>query len=166
MEYYFKKVLAAVDQDTCYSQYAEYELTITQAVKLYNLYLVNRESDLADLYKQAFMDECANGACQNATAALLGALTGNSGLFGCDMLNILYYGDVKNGYYQGWRDNVTTKGAYLLSLANMGVVVQSAFLTLETGSSSAYTVVSSLFDKDVVAAAKRIKQFDDWCIDD
>lgn len=28
MEYYFNKVLAAVKQDTCYSQYAQYELVI------------------------------------------------------------------------------------------------------------------------------------------
>jgi len=124
---------------------------------------VNRETDLADLYLQAFMDECANAKCNDATAALLGALTGKSGLFGCDMLNILYYGDVKGGYYQGWRDNVTTKAAYLLSLANMGVVLQSAYLTLETNNSSAYQVISSQYDEDVIAAAVRIKKFDDMC---
>jgi hypothetical protein len=28
MEFYFNKVLAAVKQDTCYSQYSQYELVI------------------------------------------------------------------------------------------------------------------------------------------
>jgi len=112
------------------------------------------------------MDECDNGKCNDATAAMLGSLTGNSGLFGCDMLDILYSGDVKAGYYQGWRDNVTTKGAYLLSLANVGVVIQSAFLTLETNNSSAYQVVKDLYDEDVKAAAVRIKKFDDKCLHD
>lgn len=28
MEYYFNKVLAAIEQDTCYSAYQGYELTI------------------------------------------------------------------------------------------------------------------------------------------
>ena len=41
MEYYFNKVLDAVHQDTCYSQYAAYELTIIQAIAKYNAYLAN-----------------------------------------------------------------------------------------------------------------------------
>ena len=64
------------------------------------------------------MDECANAQCDDATS-----LTGNSGLFGCDMMQILYSGDVSGGYFVGWRDQVTSKAAYLLSLVNMGVTV-------------------------------------------
>lgn len=78
------------------------------------------------------MDECANAKCDDATAALAASITGNSGLFGCDMMDILYNGDVNGGYFVGWRDNVTSKAAYLLSLVNMGVTVQSAYITLET----------------------------------
>jgi hypothetical protein len=40
------------------------------------------------------MDECANAKCDDATAALAASITGNSGLFGCDMMQILYSGDV------------------------------------------------------------------------
>jgi hypothetical protein len=69
------------------------------------------------------MDECSNAKCDDATAALAASITGNSGLFGCDMMEILYNGDVNGGYFVGWRDNVTSKAAYLLSLVNMGVTV-------------------------------------------
>lgn len=123
MEYYFNKVLAAVHQDTCYAEYAQYELTIMQAVSKYNAWLANQNSPVADVYLESFMDECRNAKCDDATAALAAAITGNSGLFGCDMMEILYSGDVSGGYFVGWRDNVTSKAAYLLSLVNLGVVV-------------------------------------------
>lgn len=51
MQYYFNKVLAAVHQENCYSEYAQYELTITQAVKKYNNYLNNQDDpSIADVY--------------------------------------------------------------------------------------------------------------------
>jgi hypothetical protein len=69
------------------------------------------------------MDECANAKCDDATSALASSITGESGLFGCDMMDILYSGDVQSGYFVGWRDNVAAKAGYLLSLVNMGVTV-------------------------------------------
>lgn len=165
MEYYFNKVLTAIHQETCYSQYAGYELTIIQAITKYNSWLAHSEDpDLGPIYLQTFMDECADASCDDATAALIGSLTGNSGLFGCDMLQILYAGDVEGGYFVGWRDQVANKAAYLLSLANMGVVVQSAFLTLETNSTEAWRVVQDQFGADLLAAGKRVKQFDTKCL--
>ena len=147
-----------MNQDTCYTSYYTYELTITQAVKKLNLYLANRDDPaLAPLFLQSFMDECANNKCDDATAALLSSLTGTGGLFACDMLNILYYGDVSGGYYQGWRDNVTAKSAYILSLVNMGMISQSAYFTLETQNESAWRVVQATYGDDVVAAGTRIE---------
>lgn len=90
------------------------------------------------MYLQVFMDECSNAKCDDATAAIASSLTGQSGLFGCDMLSVLYSGDVADGYYQGWRDQVTSKAAYLLTLVNLGVTAQSAYLTLETNNDSAW----------------------------
>jgi hypothetical protein len=116
-----------------------------QAVSKYNAWLANQDSPVADVYLADFLDECADAKCDDATAALSAAITGNSGLFGCDMMSILYSGDVSGGYFVGWRDNVTSKAAYLLSLVNLGVVVQSAFLTLETDNQSAYTVVENQY---------------------
>ena len=78
---------------------------------------------LGPVYLQYFMDECANAQCDDASAALVASITGNSGLFGCDMMQILYSGDVSGGYFVGWRDQVISKAAYLLSLVNMGVTV-------------------------------------------
>ena len=66
----------------------------------------------------------------------------------------------------GWRDQVANKAAYLLSLANMGVVVQSAYLTLETNSTEAWRVVQDQFGADLLAAGKRVKQFDTKCLTD
>jgi hypothetical protein len=50
MEYYFNKVLAAVEQATCYSEYAAYELTIIMATQKLNAYLANVDSPVADVY--------------------------------------------------------------------------------------------------------------------
>lgn len=101
MEFYFNKVLDAVHQDTCYAEYANYELTIVQAVSKLNAYLANIDSPVASVYLQSFMDECGNAKCDDATAALAASITGNSGLFGCDMMQILYNGDVNGGYFVG-----------------------------------------------------------------
>jgi hypothetical protein len=49
------------------------------------------------------------------------AIDGQSGMLGCDLLQILYDSDVKDGYYTGVRDTVTNGGGYLLSLVHMGV---------------------------------------------
>lgn len=78
------------------------------------------------------MDECDNNKCDDATAALLSSLTGTGGLFACDMLSILYNGDVNAEYYIGYKDQVAAKAAYLLSLVNMGIIVQSFYFTQET----------------------------------
>jgi hypothetical protein len=104
MEFYFDKVLAAIKQDVCYSEYAAYELTIIQATKKLNDYYQNKDGPVGDVYKQAFLEECADAKCDDATAALAAAVTGNSGLFGCDMMEIIYSGDVNDGFFQGWRD--------------------------------------------------------------
>lgn len=102
MTYYFNKLLEAVEQDTCYSQYAQYELTIQQAGRKFQAYQENKYTDEAALYLQPFLDECAGAKCDDAAEAILGAITGESGLFACDMLEILYNGDVNSDYYVGW----------------------------------------------------------------
>lgn len=102
MTYYFDKLLQAVQQDICYMQYSQYELVIQQAGRKFQAWSENRYTEDADLYLQPFLDECANAACDNAAEAMLGAITGESGLFACDMLQILYNGDVNSAYYVGW----------------------------------------------------------------
>lgn len=94
--------MQAVEQDVCYSQYANFELKIKLAGEKLQNYLDNKDTDLADVYKKTFLDECANAACDDATWAIFGAITGDVGMFSCDILSILYSGNVNADYYQGW----------------------------------------------------------------
>lgn len=50
------------------------------------------------------MNECANNACDDAAQAILSSISGKPGIFGCDMLEILYNGDVNSDYYKGYGD--------------------------------------------------------------
>lgn len=99
MEFYFNEVLAAVKQDVCYAQYSKYELTIVQGAKKLNAWYDNQNGTVADVYLQAFLEECSHAKCDDATSALAGAVSGNSGLFGCDMMEILYSSDVDAGFF-------------------------------------------------------------------
>ena len=90
----------------------------------------NRKSPNFATYKLEFMNECANNVCDAAAQTLLSSLSGNPGLFGCDMMEILYKGDVNAGYHIGYRDNVEAKAAYLLNLVNVGISAHSIFLTI------------------------------------
>ena len=81
-------------------------------------------------------------------------------MLGCDMLKILYDSDVKNGYYQGWRDQVTNSGGYLLSLVHMGVTVQSAYKTLSENNVNAWMVVQNKFGGILDAAAQYVLKWD------
>ena len=45
------------------------------------------------------MEECQNAMCDEAVENLIASIDGNSGLFGCDVMSILYNGDVNSGYY-------------------------------------------------------------------
>ena len=77
----------------------------------------NRNSSLADVYQENFIDECLGGQCEIAVQNLVSSMNGNPGLFGCDLMQILFNGDTReNDFYQGWRDVVATKSAYVLSL--------------------------------------------------
>ena len=78
-------------------------------------------------------------------------MAGSGSLFTCDIMTILYNGDVNGDFYQGWRDNLAAKAGYLLTLVNMGVTVQSAFLSLETKKTDAWMVVQEGF-KDIIPA--------------
>ena len=97
---------------------------------------------------------------------LIASIDGNSGLFGCNMLDILYTGDVHDGYYQGWRDNITAKAGYILTLINTGITLQSAYLTIETGSVYAWTVVQEEFNDDLVTAGQAVLDYDQRALDE
>jgi|DEB19_MinimDraft_2_1074335.scaffolds.fasta_scaffold35344_1 hypothetical protein len=98
MESLFQKTLAAVEQDTCYTSLAEYESTILSANSKLNAYYASVGSSLEVTSLKFFTDTCANNKCGTATDMIASSISGSS-LFHCDMMNILYYSDVKSGYY-------------------------------------------------------------------
>lgn len=91
----------------------------------------NKNSTLYDVYKQDFMNECAGNVCDDAAQALLSSIDGNSGLFGCDLLQIIYEGDPNAGWHLGWRDNFMNKAGYILNLVNIGISAHATFITIE-----------------------------------
>jgi hypothetical protein len=78
------------------------------------------------------LDECSGAQCADAVDNLISSINGSPGIFGCDLLDILYQGDVNSNYYVGWKDQVAAKTAYILSLISNGVTVQSAYTGLST----------------------------------
>jgi hypothetical protein len=76
------------------------------------------------------MDICEGGACDRAVQNLVSSMDGNPGLFGCDLMQILYNGDVNSGYYIGLKDQIAPKAGYVLSLITSGITAQSTFLTM------------------------------------
>lgn len=139
MDYYFNKLMVGLKQDTCFAQYAKYEQKVLAAHTKLNNYLKHRNETLAPVYKQAFLDECSNAQCDNAAQALLSGINGDGAYgFGCDLMQILYTGDVNNNYLVGYKDNVATKGAYLLTLVNMGLTAQSTFVSMTSKDHTAW----------------------------
>jgi len=82
------------------------------------------------------------------------------------MMEIIYSGDVNEGYFQGWRDQVSTKAAYLQTLVNMGVTVESTYMTMITNNTQAWTVVQSQYGATLDTMNARIRAFDAKCMSD
>ena len=90
------------------------------------------------------MDECENAKCNDAVRNLISSISGNPGLFGCDLMQILYDGDPTGGeYYLGWRDIIATKSAYILQLITTGINLASAHHTLQLGKQEAWRDVQA-----------------------
>jgi len=120
---------------------ANFEMKIINAHrKLYNFNKF-RNSPEKEQYKNSFMDACQNNMCADAVDNLVSSLDGNFGMLGCDMISILYNGDTRGEYHQGWRDIVTTKATYLLTLVNSGLTSQSAYFSFKENKPTAWKVV-------------------------
>ena len=141
MSSYFEKTIAAIGYTACKTNYANHESVIVGAYKLllaYNDKIGTSGQSTAEFY---FKDACNNGKCQLATDALIGGLLpGSGGKMGCNLLEVIYGGDPTGAtYFKGWRDDVANRAAYLQVLAAAGIMVQSAYLSLETKDEMAYT---------------------------
>ena len=64
-----------------------------------NDYYASVGTILESSYLADFLNICSGGKCELATKMIASTADGESGMLGCDMLEILYYSDVKNGYY-------------------------------------------------------------------
>jgi len=95
-----------------------------------SLYHTNGNGAEAKVYKEQFLDECSGAQCADAVDNLISSINGKPGVFGCDLMEILYNGDVNGNYYIGWKDQVAAKTAYILSLISNGVLAQSAYTSL------------------------------------
>jgi hypothetical protein len=52
---------------------------------------------------------------------VLAAVNGDYTTVGCDVLQLIYDGQVENGYYQGDKDNMANGGAYFFDIAMIGL---------------------------------------------
>lgn len=72
---------------------------------------------------------------------ILSSIDGEQGMFGCNILEILKNGDPSGKWLAGYQDLLAVKAAYLLALANNGVIVHSAFLRVQSGDDTAWKTV-------------------------
>ena len=106
------------------------------------------------------MEECRNGACEESALMLVNSLNGAPRTFGCDLMEILYNGDVNNqDYFVGWWDQFSTKSAYLLTLITTGMAISGAYEEMEHPGQNAYVLVQERFTKDLQTISKRMRQF-------
>ena len=56
------------------------------------------------------------------------------------------------GYFQGWADELNSKGGFTLALANLGMTIQSAYLNLTAQPQVAQSLIS-----EFKTAASRIE---------
>lgn len=88
--------------------------------------------------------------CSEATQHLLDSLNGQ---IDCDALQLLNEGYIQGGYFAGWADEINSKGGYILTLANLGITVQSAYVAFNGGN---YTDVDWLFVQTFKEADSRM----------
>ena len=78
-------------------------------------------------YVNIFLDGCVGSKCHDATTGLLAVVDGDPSFLQCDLLTILYKGNANGDYFQGVRDQVTSKASYIATLIAMGQIVESAY---------------------------------------
>jgi len=87
------------------------------------------------------MRECENNSCDDAAAKLLSSIDGDSGIFGCDLLTMMKDGDASGRWLAGYEDFVATRGAYILALANNGIIAHSTYFTIKENSKDAWKII-------------------------
>lgn len=122
MDWYYGHILKYSNQKSCFDSLVENESLILNAINQLNQY-VNGSTNAS-----SFQAACANSQCYEATN-FIADMFSESG--SCPIVETLYSGYILGGYFQGWRDQVVSKSAYILQLFNFGVTAQSALLALD-----------------------------------
>ena len=82
------------------------------------------------------------------------------------MFSILYEGYVYGGYFKGWLDIVMQRGAYLLTLGNLGVTVISAYDDLTQGDTYSYQTVQDTYGPSISEAGSDLLATKQKCKDE
>jgi len=103
---------------------------------------------------------------KTATKAFLDTLNEDVGLMGCNMLKLFMEGNAKStkGYYIGWRDEVVAKSTYLLTLAQIGTLMEASYYTLEVQDPYAYVMIAQENGPKLKNAVSHIKKYSDDCM--
>lgn len=159
MTSYFQEVLQEVKQQACYSRYAESEETIKGAVRIMNtLYQDRHDHELKKTARDELKRQCAGNACSKAADMILSSLDGDSGLFGCDMVELLREGDASGDWIVGYRDMMAKRLGYLVSLANHGIIAHTAVLTIQEHEKHAWKVVAQDYQDRLKETPPRIQK--------
>ena len=62
---------------------------------------------------------------------------------------MLYVGDATNSYFQGVRDDVVSKSAYLETLVAMGITVESTYRTILLNDPEAWKITQLMYKSDM-----------------
>ena len=57
-------------------------------------------------------------------------MLGEDTQYGCDYYSIMYESYTYGGFFKGWSDVIMARGTYLVSLENIGDIVEAAYQTL------------------------------------
>ena len=96
-----------------------------------NSSLVNATEDQWSQNKQKFLEVCNNSRCDNATLWIGQAMLGKDEKYRCNFYDITYEGFTFGGFFKGWSDIIMARGSYLVALESLGVVIESAYQTLQ-----------------------------------
>lgn len=130
MVFYFDKVINETEKAACFATLRDHEIVLRSAYSRLLLMHQNHGKPEFHTYKQRFMDQCANAACSNAAKAFMAVIDGDPSFLQCDIMNILYKGNPSGDYWQGVPDQVMSKGGYIMTLVNVGIIIDSAFTTI------------------------------------
>lgn len=156
MRQQFNLLFKGVKYETCKQRFAIYENRITAATAKLRVLSQNTDPALDAVYKQDLIDACANSDCEEAVHGLISALKGDTGLFGCDLLEILYQGPGFSGYV-GHKTQIAQNSSYLMMLITSGMIVTAAYLSISTGRADAWKAVDNMYGESVREATQRIQ---------